>query len=122
MKKILVAEDDDQIRLLLAKFLSRICDVMLCPNAKEAIHLIESGEFKPDIILTDYDCPDTASGGRVIAAAHKHLPTATLIIMTGGAHDEEVLRQMHKIDEYLHKPFQLEQLLEILTRHMPLPF
>lgn len=115
---ILVVEDDYQLRPLIAAFLGSICNVMTCTNAEEGIRLIESEKFMFDLVLTDYDCPNPESGGHVIATAHKHLPNASLIIMTGGEYDEEVLRQMHNIDDYLHKPFKPEELISIIGKHL----
>ena len=115
--EILLVEDDAQLRRLITIILARDYEVTVCTNSDEAIDLIKSPGFETNLVLTDYDCPDKASGGKVTATANLCLPGSGIILMTGGEYTEEDLRQKHEFNYFLHKPFKMKELLEVVGKY-----
>jgi len=115
--EMLIVEDEPALRRLYTIILSSLFEITVCESAEEAINLIKQPGFVTDVILTDYDCPDTASGGHVTRTANLCLPGVIIILMTGGGYTEEDLRQKHKFNDFLHKPFETKTILEVAKKY-----
>lgn len=118
--RILVADDDENIREMLFSFLTRydfLVDV--AANAEEAVALMQTNAY--DIILTDKNMPgeqnDTEAGMRVLKYAKDRMPNAEVIMITGFASIETAIEAM-KIGafDYIMKPVPLEELKEKIDR------
>lgn len=118
--RILVADDDENIREMLFNFLSRY-DFLVdtAANAEEAVALMQTNAY--DIILTDKNMPgeknDTEAGMRVLKYAKDHMPGTEVIMITGFASIETAIEAM-KIGafDYIMKPVPLEELKEKIDR------
>ena len=111
--KILVVDDDEQVRNLIKKYLiDNSFSVVLTDNGSEGLLLVR--ESKPDIILVDAEMPglDGYAVCRVIKkeAASRQIP---VIIMSGSRiGDTDVLSGFEGgADDYVMKPFALPILL-----------
>ncbi len=118
--RILVADDEENIREMLASFLGRYqYSVDTAANADEAMALMQSRRY--DIILTDKNMPDdagdTEAGMHVLRYAKDHMPEAEVIMITGFATVETAIEAM-KIGafDYIMKPVPLEELKEKIDR------
>jgi DNA-binding NarL/FixJ family response regulator len=75
--RILIADDDLTIRLLLRRLLERERDWQVCGEASNGIEAIEGVErFKPDVVVMDLAMPimNGLQAGPEIAKAHPRLP------------------------------------------------
>ena len=111
MAKILIAEDNDDIRCLVARALGddghELVETADGAAALAALHR-HNGEF--DLLLTDVKMP-VMDGIALALAAGRHHPDVAIMLMTGYADQRE---RSHGLDALVHdviaKPFSLEQI------------
>ncbi|MEY8687819.1 two-component regulator propeller domain-containing protein [Bacteroides sp. AN502(2024)] len=107
-QRILVVEDNDELRSYLVSSLSSIYNVQACANGKEALIIIK--EFWPELVLSDIMMPEM--GGKELCAAIKsdietsHIP---VLLLTALGDENNVLDGLSiGADEYLIKPFSVK--------------
>ena len=111
--RLLVADDDDNVRGLLRDFLQRRGYVVhVAANATEALAI--AGNERPDVVLLDLNMPGEQTGESILRTLSA---TAAVIVITG-ANDADVARRS-LIDgavDFVAKPFNLERLIEAIQR------
>ncbi|MEW6681778.1 MAG: sigma-54 dependent transcriptional regulator [Nitrospirota bacterium] len=109
MKKILVVEDHDSLRKGVVEAFQRSGHrVSEAPDAETAIRMI--GEEFFGVVITDMSLPGK-TGLDVLRAAKATNPLTTVIVMTAYGTVENAVEAMRiGADDYLQKPFQLEEL------------
>jgi two-component system phosphate regulon response regulator OmpR len=119
---ILIVDDDERIRGLLRKFLSR--NGFLVSVAREAAHarrLLEGLEF--DMIVMDVMMPGE-NGVDLTRALRQHHDTPVLLLTARGETDDRISGLEAGADDYLAKPFEPKELLlriNAILRRMPEP-
>ncbi|MBI5233315.1 MAG: sigma-54-dependent Fis family transcriptional regulator, partial [Deltaproteobacteria bacterium] len=109
MAKILVVEDDGNLRHVLRELLSHDYDVMVVPDAESALERIKKEDFS--LLLTDLRLPGM-SGLELIKKTREMSPHIVSIILTGHATIESAVEAMkHGAYNYLAKPFGGDNLL-----------
>jgi CheY-like chemotaxis protein len=108
MARILIAEDEEGIRSLVARALAQDGHEVLTANdGAEALDLLvrEHGDFA--LLLTDIRMPVMDGIALALAAARDH-PTVAILLMTGYADQRE---RAHGLEALIHdvitKPFSL---------------
>lgn len=104
---VLLAEDDDETRRLLAQFLKTIgCSVLEAADGDSAEALARA--HRPDIVVLDINMPGK-TGPEVLYALAKDLPD-TGFIMASGVDDETIARECLERGafDYFRKPVNLE--------------
>jgi DNA-binding NtrC family response regulator len=108
MARILIAEDEDGIRTLIARALRQDGhDVMTATDGAQALDMLarEQGAF--ELLLTDIRMPVMDGIALAYAAARQH-PAMTILVMTGYADQRE---RAHDLEALIHdviaKPFSL---------------
>ncbi len=114
-KKILIADDEPNIRLLVSGMLSQDYIVIAASDGEEAIALAR--KKKPDLILMDIMMPkmDGYAACSVLKAgpATRAIP---VVMLTGVGHElNKKLAKEVGADGYITKPFSMEELLETVT-------
>lgn len=110
-KKILVAEDDESNRNLLALLLEQAqYEVYLATDGYEALQHMSKGVF--DVVITDWDMP-TLNGSQFLALSQILWPHTPVIIVSASA------APSHKgiprgAFAWLIKPYESQELLQIL--------
>ncbi len=119
MKQILVIDDNDQIRSLLAAILSEFgFHVSQAKDGRAALRIIET--CIPDLIISDVEMP-CLDGYGVLGAVRDmpHAAAVPFILMTGAATKEGFRRGMVSgADDYLSKPFTATDLIEAVLSRM----
>jgi len=108
--RILVADDERAIRLLLSQALSLMgYEVTLAGNGLEALTHFSGSSF--DLVLTDWHMP-LMDGGRLSRLVKEQSPSTPVIMMTGAGGHSQVGEELNTnfIDSILLKPFRLEEL------------
>ncbi|HVU30519.1 MAG TPA: response regulator transcription factor [Sphingomicrobium sp.] len=107
--KVLVVDDEPQIRTLLKATLSRAgYSVVEAGNAREA--LSAKSIDKPDVVLLDLGLPDR--DGLELVAAMRAEPRSALIIVSARDQTEQKVAALDLgADDYVTKPFDTEELL-----------
>ncbi len=112
MKKILIVEDDNDIRELIA-FNLEISgfEIMTCDNGEEALSIALNK--KPDLILLDVMLP--AMNGFEVCKKLKQsrsLKNIPIIMLTARTEDEDIIYGLEMgADDYITKPFRPKILL-----------
>ena len=109
MVKILVINDDNQMRNLICKLLIR--DGHEVFTAQDGIEGVQSFyQLKPDLIITDIVMPNK-NGIELIADILISNPDQAIIAMSGGRRTLNVnSNEIHGLKGLLHKPFAYQQL------------
>jgi len=118
--RVLLAEDDGELRRLLASALfARGYDVVECVNGRELARCIDrvlAGEvgWSVDLIVSDIRMPGF-SGLEVVEALRGNGERTRVVLMTAFADDgtQQAARSLGVL--LLDKPFELEQLFALLT-------
>ncbi len=110
--RILIAEDDDVARIKLEFMLGKWgYEVVIARDGFEALHLLER-EDAPLLAILDWVMPEL-DGIEVCRKLRQsgRAPYIYLIILTGKGAEHDVLAAMEAgADDYLRKPFDLEEL------------
>jgi DNA-binding NtrC family response regulator len=112
-RTVLIADDDRQLRTLLAEFLAAEgFEVLEASDGVEALQAVELG--RPDVMLLDIMMP-RLGGLRTLEAVRAHDPDLHVIVMTGTL-DADTLRRtiFSGATTVLTKPLQLEDVAAAL--------
>ena len=106
---ILLVEDEDMVRAVAERALTRQgYTVLTAENGEAALELLQTSG-RPDLLISDVVMP-TMDGPTMVRHVRKAYPDLPVIFMSGYA--EEQLRRSIDIDEvaFLPKPFSVAQL------------
>ncbi len=107
--KILVAEDEANLRLVIQKELQRLGhDVRVAPDGEAALRLLE--ESNVDVLLCDINMP-RLDGMELLRRLHQRPNPPEVIMLTGMASVETAIEAM-KLGayDYLSKPYRITEL------------
>ncbi len=114
--KVLVVDDEKEIREVLSKALSRIAGfrVEVAENADEALQRIQKERF--DLVLTDLKMPGK-DGLQLLSEISKTNPDILTVMMTGHGTIDSALEAMRRgASDYLMKPLNLEEIIVRLKK------
>lgn len=111
-RRILVVEDDDDSRMLMAEVLETFgYKVVSAATGQEGLRVLS--EQAVDVLLTDLGMP--GMGGLEVARAAKAIaPGVPVVVVTGWADDEVARARGHEVDAVLMKPVDPDSLLGIV--------
>lgn len=114
---VLIADDDPDIRELLAAYFSRRGHpVAWVKDGRAAIAALESRPGQYGLVVTDLQMPG-ADGLAVLAAARRSTPSCFVVIVTGYASLDSAVEAVRQgAFDYLTKPFTMGQVDVILDR------
>lgn len=111
--KILVIEDDPEIRTLIAYFLKKEnYEVEVCDNGLDGLKIL--GKFEPDLIVLDLMLPnlDGMSFTDMVRTMPEKYGNPYIIMLTAKTEVEDVLKGLNTgADDYMKKPFDPRELL-----------
>jgi DNA-binding NtrC family response regulator len=113
--KVLVADDDNQIRHMIEDFLSMLgYEALLAENGKKALEMVRQEEV--DVVITDMVMPEM-SGIEVLRSVKAMRPETEVIVITGNATIENAIEALRLGSyDYLTKPLELQRLKLLLRR------
>jgi DNA-binding NtrC family response regulator len=122
MARVLVIDDDEEIRVLVAAMLERAGHKPeVAVDGKEGLR--KFGERKPHLVLTDINMPGL-DGHDVISALKVLHADVPIIAISGGSEvaKDELLLQASRLGaaEVITKPFEFEQLAGAVSRALGL--
>jgi two-component system cell cycle response regulator CpdR len=111
MARILIAEDEESLRLLVARALTMEGhEVVSTCDGAEALDTLTRDAGRFDLLLTDIRMP-VMDGIALALAASRDYPALTILLMTGYADQRE---RAYGLDALIHdvvsKPFTLDQI------------
>lgn len=112
--KILIVDDDPDLRISLAAILSPLFTVLVASNGAEALVLLKKD--RPRLVLLDVSMPGL-SGLEVLAAA-KIADSALLVVMLTSQQDIEIAAKALNLGatEYVTKPFDADYIRAEVAR------
>ena len=120
--RILAIDDNDEFRLMLTELLEPLgFDVQTAANPVKALEMFTREKENIQLVILDYYMPQL-DGAKTFEWLRKLNPNVKVIICSGA--EELRLRQIqaqHKIDGYLHKPFRLQEAVQLICRVMQIP-
>lgn len=110
LKRILIVEDNDELRSYLVSLLSPMYSVQACANGKEALIIVK--EFWPELIVSDIMMPEMRGDELCIALKNdldtSHIP---ILLLTALGGEKNILNGLSiGADEYIIKPFSVKLL------------
>src|SRR5574343_413398 len=117
MKPVWIVDDDRSIRWVLEKTLSREgIPFKSYASATEAISQLELGVEPPQVLLSDIRMPGQ-SGLELLQEVKTRIPAVPVIIMTAYSDLESAVAAFQGgAFEYLPKPFDVDQAVELIRR------
>jgi two-component system response regulator AtoC len=115
MRRILVVDDEENLRLVLRTLLRRAgYEVETASTGEEALERVES--FGPDVVLTDVRMPKM-SGLDLLAALKAKASSAVVIVMSAYGSIDLALEAMKAgAYDYVQKPFKPDEILLVLRK------
>src|SRR6266700_6057340 len=116
--RILVADDNSDLRLTLCKYLeSHNFIVTPARDGSEAINILQSPRSNFQIVFTDLVMPPGPDGMEVLKIAKQFHPSSYVVLMTGYSSIETAIESIRLgAFDYLAKPFKLAQIDIIVNR------
>jgi DNA-binding response OmpR family regulator len=115
---VLVVEDNDEMRAFLEEKLSALWNVVSAPNGHDAWALVQ--ESPPDLVLSDIMMPglDGIDLCRRIKA-DEELRAVPVVLLTARATTDDAVEGLDAgADDYIEKPFDVEELRQRLRSHL----
>ncbi len=106
-RRILIVEDNDELRNYLSQTLSEEYVVQVCSNGKEALTIIP--EYKPELVISDIMMPEMR-GDELCQAIKNNIETSHIpvILLTALNNEKDILSGLQiGADEYVVKPFNI---------------
>jgi two-component system, OmpR family, KDP operon response regulator KdpE len=114
--RVLVIDDEPQItRVLRAALSAQGFDVRTANDPEEALRLF--GEWPPDLVVTDLVMPGM-SGVEVCRAIRKNSATPVLVLSVRDQERAKVEALDAGADDYVTKPFSIQELLARVRAHL----
>lgn len=115
MVKILIAEDDEIIRITVKDRLEKDCwEVDAVPNGREAVDCLKKEQYR--LVISDIRMPELDGWG-LLGFIRQHSPETDLLLMTSYSSEDLVSRaQQNGAADYIFKPFDMDELLDKVNR------
>jgi two-component system response regulator FlrC len=116
--KILVVEDDPNLReAIVDSLMLKGHQVHEVCNGVEAVKVIAQSSL--DIVLSDINMPEM-DGLQLLAQVKKHQPWLPMILMTAYGDVGQAVKAMQiGANDYLMKPFEVQELLSVMNKYQP---
>jgi two-component system cell cycle sensor histidine kinase/response regulator CckA len=119
---VLAIDDNDDFRAMIVELLDPAgFKVLTAANPVKGLELFIQNKDKVKLVILDYYMPQL-DGAKTFEWLRKLSPDVKVIICSGA--EELRLRQIqaeHKIDGYLHKPFRVQEALQLISRLTQMP-
>ncbi len=112
MKKILIADDEEILRILIVDTLEDDLEIAEAEDGKEALQKIRDNEY--DLIVLDYMMPHL-TGLEVLEQMREDQNTTKVLMLTAKAQDADREKAISKgADYFMSKPFSPMELLTLV--------
>jgi DNA-binding NtrC family response regulator len=117
MKKILVVDDEEMVRIVLKQMLEQggyACDV--AANGIEALEKLKADNF--NLLITDINMPEM-DGVELLAKTKELFPTMPVIFITAYGKDKIIMQAMRTgLSDYIEKPFRMDDVFATIKQHV----
>ena len=110
--KVLVVDDNNDLRIVVSKMLSRLgYEVSSADSGENGLSIFLKNKF--DVVLSDYEMPGM-DGVAFACSVKKSSPRTPVVIMTGAGKETVFSRKSTAVDEVISKPFTLTEIDETI--------
>jgi two-component system response regulator AtoC len=115
VKRVLVADDEENIRLVLKTLLKRNgYQVETASSGEQALQLIDS--FGPDVVITDVRMPKMGGLDLLGTLRAKNNPATVIVMSAYGNVDQAIEAMKAGAYDYLQKPFKPDEVVLALRK------
>ncbi len=115
MKRVLVVDDEENIRVVLKTLLRRQgYEVEVASSGQEALPMIDS--FGPDVVLTDVRMPKLGGLDLLSVLRAKGNPATVIVMSAYGNVDQAIEAMKSGAYDYLQKPFKPDEVVLALRK------
>jgi CheY-like chemotaxis protein len=115
---ILVVEDDDAVAMMIQDYLdANDYRTARAADGREAVEMVQ--QQRPDLIVMDLMMPRLTGGEAATALRRDPLTEKIPIIAISAVADVTSIAEMLPLDEILPKPFDLDDLIAAIAKHLP---
>ncbi|MGD0439413.1 MAG: response regulator transcription factor [Acidimicrobiales bacterium] len=111
-KALLVEDDPNIVDLIRSNLIVRGFDTCVSPDGSRALQMLETEA--PDIVLLDLMLPD-ADGFELCRQMRERSGVGIIVVSARGGQHDKVAALNFGADDYLTKPFSIEELLARIT-------
>ncbi len=115
MKKMLVVDDEQDIRQLLKEYLEM--EGYLVYTAKNGMEAMEGLKYQPDLIILDVNMPDM--DGYMVCEKIRDYVDCPILFLTARTEEQDRVNGFKAGgDDYIIKPFSIEEMLARVEAHL----
>jgi DNA-binding response OmpR family regulator len=117
---ILIVDDDPNVReLVRVNCAARGFDVLIAGDGVEALRVVE--QRTPELIILDVMMPEMDGWEVCKQIRDRYQDSIRIVMLTAKdtARDKIIGKNILKADEYITKPFDIDELLATVTRLLP---
>jgi two-component system KDP operon response regulator KdpE len=111
-RALLVEDDPNIVDLIRSNLAVRGFDTVVCTDGRHALQLLETEE--PDIVLLDLMLPE-ADGFDLCRQIRERSSVAVIVVSARGGERDKVTALNMGADDYMTKPFSVEEMLARIT-------
>ncbi|MGH2915191.1 MAG: response regulator transcription factor [Solirubrobacteraceae bacterium] len=111
-RALLVEDDPNIVDMIRSNLAVRGFDTVVCTDGLQALKLLETEE--PDIVLLDLMLPE-ADGFELCRQIRERSTVAVIVVSARGGERDKVTALNMGADDYMTKPFSVEELLARIT-------
>ena len=117
MKKILVVDDNENIRVILKQMLEDGgYAVQAAKGGEEALEIMKTKRF--DMLIADINMPGM-TGFELLEKSKRAYPQIPVIFVTAYRKDKNLVRSVNiGLSDYIEKPFKMDEVLRIVKEHI----
>ncbi|NJN16231.1 MAG: response regulator [Oscillochloris sp.] len=113
---VLIADDEDPIRSLLARIMARTYPAVHLSLANDGLDALRAFDHDPaDLVLTNYDMP-RLNGAALVQALRTRSTSVPIVMITA---NPTIAAQISGIDAFIVKPFRAREVQLVVTRLLP---
>ncbi|HYO69898.1 MAG TPA: response regulator [Archangium sp.] len=116
--KVLLVEDDASLREGMGELIAEQAEVREAASVVQALEALKEERFS--LVVTDLRIGDKGEGGRIILEAARQRLQPVAIVSAATAEEVVKVLRPHEPDAVLAKPFQIEDILDLVERFVGL--
>ena len=117
MKKILVADDEESVRLVLKQMLEAVgYKVDTAADGSQALAKMKADNY--DLLIADINMP-VMDGVELLKKSRELFPQLPVIFVTGFGRDKIIVQAMKEgLSDFLQKPFRMDDVTNTIKRYI----
>jgi CheY-like chemotaxis protein len=116
--KVLLVEDDASLREGMGELIAEQAEVREAASVTQALEALQEERFS--LVVTDLRIGEKGEGGRIILEAARQRLQPVAIVSAATAEEVVKVLRPHEPDAVLSKPFQIEDILNLVERFVTL--